>query len=57
MELFIEGPRPTLSLPSPGRLKCVWVPGADGLLECIWVPDWERDLEQTGAQRPAGSAA
>ena len=57
MELFIDRPRPTLSLPSPGRLKCVWIPGADGRLECIWVPDWERDLEQTGAQRPAGSAA
>jgi hypothetical protein len=27
--------------PQPGRLKSVWVPGADGRLECIWVPDWE----------------
>lgn len=31
--------------PRPGRLKCVWVPGADGELESIWVPDWERDAE------------
>ena len=31
--------------PQPGRLKCVWVPGADGGLESIWVPDWERDAE------------
>ena len=53
MELFIDRPRPTLSLPTPGPLKCVWIPGADGRLECIWVPDWERDLEQTGAQPPA----
>jgi hypothetical protein len=31
--------------PRPGRLKCVWVPGADGRLESIWVPDWECDGE------------
>jgi hypothetical protein len=31
--------------PSPGRLKSVWVRGADGRLESIWVPDWELDLE------------
>lgn len=31
--------------PPPGRLKCVWVTGADGHLESIWVPDWERDAE------------
>jgi hypothetical protein len=27
--------------PPPGRLKCVWIRGADGRLESIWVPDWE----------------
>lgn len=32
-------------MPEPGRLKCIWVPGADGRLESIWVPDWERDGE------------
>jgi hypothetical protein len=31
--------------PRSGRLKCVWVPGADGRLESIWVPDWECDGE------------
>ena len=31
--------------PQPGRLKSVWVPGADGRLESIWVPDWEREAE------------
>ena len=31
--------------PRPGRLKCVWVPGADGRLESIWAPDRERDTE------------
>jgi len=31
--------------PHPGRLKCVWVPGADGRMESIWVPDWEHDAE------------
>jgi len=31
------------AIPQPGRLKCIWIPGADGRLECIWVPDWERD--------------
>jgi hypothetical protein len=31
--------------PQPGRLKCVWVPGAAGRLESIWVPDWEREAE------------
>jgi hypothetical protein len=47
------------SLPSPGRLKCVWVPGADGRLESIWVPDWERELAEAEASRrpAAGSAA
>lgn len=38
--------------PRPGRLKCVWVPGADGRLESIWVPDWERDLDLS-AETPA----
>ena len=33
--------------PQPGRLKCVWVPGADGRPESIWVPDWESDAEVT----------
>ena len=33
--------------PDPGRLKCVWVPGADGHLESIWVPDWERAIDVT----------
>jgi hypothetical protein len=33
--------------PQPGRLKCVWVPGADGRLESIWVPDWEGEAEVT----------
>lgn len=32
--------------PQPGRLRCVWVPAADGRLESIWVPDWERDAGQ-----------
>lgn len=41
--------------PRPGRLKCVWVPGADGRLESIWVPDWERDGEI--AVLPAGKKA
>jgi hypothetical protein len=31
--------------PPPGRLKCIWIPGADGRLESIWVPDWEHDCE------------
>jgi hypothetical protein len=31
--------------PPLGRLKCVWITGADGRLESIWVPDWERDAE------------
>lgn len=38
-------PRPAPAGPSLGRLKCIWVLGADGRLESIWVPDWERDLE------------
>lgn len=37
----IEGLTPRL-----GRLKCVWIPGADGRLQSIWVPDWERELNQ-----------
>jgi hypothetical protein len=41
--------------PPPGKLKSVWISGADGRLECIWVPDWEREYEAGG--RPAGSAA
>jgi hypothetical protein len=43
--------------PPAGRLKCVWVPGADGRLESIWVPDWERDAdaaEAAEALRKAG---
>ena len=46
MELFIDRPEATPSPPDPGRLKCVWIPGADGRLECIWVPDWEQDLKK-----------
>jgi len=44
---------------SLGKLKCVWIAGADGRLECIWVPDWERDWERDNqaVARPAGSAA
>jgi hypothetical protein len=38
--------------PPPGRLKCVWIPGADGRLESIWVPDWEADVEtEVGADQ------
>jgi hypothetical protein len=33
--------------PDPGPLKCVWIPGADGLLESIWIPDWESESEAT----------
>jgi hypothetical protein len=33
--------------PQPGRLKCVWVPGADGRLESVWVPDWEGEADVT----------
>lgn len=36
--------------PLAGRLKCVWVRGADGRMESIWVPDWELD------EAPADSA-
>ena len=32
--------------PQPGRLKCVWIRGADGRLESIWVPDWEPEWER-----------
>ena len=39
--------------PQPGRLECVWVPGADGRLECIWVPDWEQDAMETESARKA----
>jgi hypothetical protein len=39
--------------PSLGRLKCVWVPGADGRLESVWVPDWERELGLTGRRAAA----
>ena len=39
--------------PQLGRLKCVWVPGADGRLECIWVPDWEQDANGTEPVRKA----
>ena len=39
--------------PRLGRLKCMWVRGADGRLESVWVPDWERELnEQTLRPRP-----
>lgn len=34
--------------PQPGRLKSVWVRGADGRLESVWVPDWELDAEVLG---------
>jgi hypothetical protein len=40
--------------PPAGRMKCIWVPGADGRLECIWVPDWEHDAEITDPIRKAG---
>ena len=40
--------------PQPGRLKCVWVPGADGRVESIWVPDWEHDVEVDEPVRKAG---
>ncbi|MDQ1493513.1 MAG: hypothetical protein QOJ23_6027 [Actinomycetota bacterium] len=40
---------------SLGKLKCVWVRGADGRLESIWVPDWEQDCAEP--ERPAGAAA
>lgn len=39
--------------PRPGRLKCVWIPGADGRLESIWVPDWEHDGEVTAIRSEA----
>jgi hypothetical protein len=39
--------------PQLGRLKCVWVPGADGRLESIWVPDWEQDATWTEPVRKA----
>jgi hypothetical protein len=39
--------------PPAGRLKCVWVPAADGRLESIWVPDWERDVEADEPVRKA----
>jgi hypothetical protein len=39
--------------PPLGRMKCVWVPGADGRLESIWVPDWEQDVSETGPVRKA----
>ena len=39
--------------PQPGRVKCVWVPGADGRLECIWVPDWEAEAEVSEPVRKA----
>ena len=40
--------------PQPGRLKCVWVPGADGRLESIWVPNWEHDEKVTPLSRQKG---
>ena len=39
MQLFMDIQSLT---PSPGRLKCIWVPGADGRLQSVWVPDWEQ---------------
>jgi hypothetical protein len=39
--------------PQLGRLKCVWVPGADGQLESIWVPDWEQDATRAEPVRQA----
>jgi hypothetical protein len=39
--------------PDLGRLKCVWIPGADGRLECIWVPDWEQETEAAEPSRKA----
>jgi hypothetical protein len=44
VELFMDIQSLT---PQPGRLKCIWVPGADGRPESIWVPDWESDAEVT----------
>ena len=40
--------------PRPGRLKCVWVRGADGRPETVWVPDWELEAEVLG---PSADAA
>jgi hypothetical protein len=39
--------------PQLGRLKCVWVAGADGRLESIWVPDWEQGATWTEPVRKA----
>ncbi|HYH49497.1 MAG TPA: hypothetical protein VEG38_08120 [Acidimicrobiia bacterium] len=39
--------------PRPGRLKSVWVRGADGLLESVWVPDWELEAETLGLDAAA----
>jgi hypothetical protein len=43
--------------PPAGRMKCVWVRGADGRLESIWVPDWELDLQTPVAPVKAAEAA
>jgi len=43
--------------PRPGRLKCVWVRGADGRLESIWVPDWEPVWECADAVDEPAEAA
>ena len=37
-------------MPPAGRLKCIWVPGADGRLESLWVPDWELELAEGSEQ-------
>ena len=37
--------------PQPGRLKCIWVPGAGGRLESLWVPDWECEAETAALQK------
>ena len=37
--------------PDPGRLKCVWIPGADGRLQSIWVADRQQDAEVVDLRR------
>jgi hypothetical protein len=38
--------------PPAGRMKCVWVRGADGRLESVWVPDWELEAETLDEAQP-----
>lgn len=39
--------------PPVGRMKCIWVPAADGQLESVWVPDWDQDAMSTEPVRKA----